>query len=108
MLAIFRHVQGSPPIDPFADMLSNDARHASTTRHVSHDAITNIIDTMASSHGVSTSASLRLVPLADPDTMERGDLVVSTRGILSALSDRPTPTILIPDFALDIQHDSCN
>ncbi len=63
------------PIDPWAGMLLNDARHTSTTRHASHDAITNIIATLASSHGMPTSASLHLVPLADSDTtMERGDL----------------------------------
>jgi hypothetical protein len=60
-------------------MLLNDARpsHAATTHHVSYGANTSIIAKMASSHGVSTSASLRLIPLADPDKMERGDLVVS-------------------------------
>ena len=95
-----------PPIDPWADMLLNDARHASATRHASHDAITNIIATMASSHGVSTSASLRLVPLADPDTMERGDLVVSASGILSALPGRRIPSKLILDFVLGHTYNS--
>ncbi len=55
---------------------------------------------MANSHGMSTSASQRLVPLADPDTMERGDLVVSASGLLSAQFNRPTPTKLILDFVL--------
>ena len=63
---------GTPPVDPWADMLLNDSRHAVTTRYASHDAITNIIAMLAASHGVSTSACLRLVPRTDPDTMERG------------------------------------
>ena len=54
---------GAPPNDPWADMLLNDALHASTTSHAMHDAKTNIIATMATSHGASSSASLRLVPL---------------------------------------------
>ena len=95
---------GFPPVDLWADMLLNDSRHAATTRHASHDAITNIIAMLAASHGISTSACLRLVPLADPDTMERGDLVVSTRGVLSARPNCPIPTKLILDFVLGHTH----
>ncbi len=63
---------------------------------------------MASSHGVSTSASLRLAPLADPDTMERGDLVVSASGIHSAKPGRRIPSKLIPDFVLGHTYNSCH
>jgi hypothetical protein len=96
--------RGNPPIDPWADMLLNDSYHAAATRHASHDAITNIIANLASSHGVSTTARLRLVPLATPDTMERGDLVAASCGILSASpslpSSCPVPSKLILDFVL--------
>jgi hypothetical protein len=91
---------GAAPIDPWADMPLNHPCHASTTRHASHDTITNIIAMMATSHGMSTSASLRLVPLADPDTMGRSDLVVSSSGLLSAHPNHPTSTKLILDFVL--------
>ncbi len=68
---------GTLPVDPWADLLLNYSRHAGATRHASHDAITNIIALLASGHGVSSTAFLRLVPIAEPDTMQRGDLVVS-------------------------------
>ena len=91
---------GNLPVDPWADLLLNDSRHAGATRHASHDAITNIIALLASGHGVSSTACLRLVPIAEPDTMQRGDLVVTARGVLC---DRPNcrcPPNLIMDFTL--------
>jgi hypothetical protein len=82
----------------------NDSYHAAATRHASHDAITNILANLASSHGVSTTASLHLVPLATPDTMEQGDLVAVSCSILNASSRTPSncpvPTKLILDFIL--------
>ena len=81
-------------------MLLNDSRHAGSTCHASHDAIAHIVATLASSHGVSTTACLRMVPLAEPDTMERGDIVASVRGLLRPRPHAPIPTRLVLDFAL--------
>ncbi len=64
-------------------------------------AITHIIAMLASSHTASTTACLCMVPLAYPDTMERGDIVASARGLLCPRPhDAPIPSKLIPDFIL--------
>ena len=90
------------PCDPWADMLLNDSRRAGSTRHANHNPITHIIAMLASSHGVSTTASscLHMVPLADPDTMKRGDIIVPARGLLHPRPHAPIPSKLILDFVL--------
>ncbi len=64
-----------------------------------YDAITNIIAMMANSHGMLLLPACALFPFPTP-IMERGDLVVSASGLLSAQSTRPTPTKLILHFVL--------
>ena len=41
-----------------------------------------------------------MVPLAEPDSMERGDIVASVRGLLRPRPHAPIPTRLVLDFAL--------
>ena len=91
---------GACPVDPWGDYLLNNSAHAASTRHASHDAITHMIATLASSHGVSTSARLQQVPLATPDTMQRGDLVAMSNGLLTAPSGNSVPAKLVLDFIL--------
>ena len=91
---------GALTVDPWADLLLNDSRYAGATRHASYDAITNIVALLASSHGISSAACLQLVPIAEPDTMQRYDLVVSARGILSARPNCQIPPNRIMDFTL--------
>ena len=95
-----RSLHGASPLDPWGDALLNSSTHAANTRHASHDAITSMIANLASSHGVSTSARLQHVPLAAQDTMQRGDLVAMTSGILSARSHTAVPAKLVLDFVL--------
>ena len=77
-------------------MLLNDSRHMSTIRLASHDAFTNVIASMASSDSVSTSASFRVAPLADLNTVKQalgGLVTVATSSVvLSALPNRPVLT----------------
>ena len=93
-------LHGACPVDPWGDYLLNNSAHAASTRHASHDDITHIIATLASSHGVSTSARLQQVPCATPDTMQRGDLVAMSNGLLTARSGNAVPAKLVLDFVL--------
>jgi len=69
-------------IDQWADLLLNDAAHASTSRYASHNAIVSVLAEQATNHGISTTAELRRVPLARQDTSQRGDMVTLASGVL--------------------------
>ena len=88
-------------IDPQTDLLLNDAAHASTSRYASHNAIVPVLAEQATNHGISTTAGLRRVPIARPDTTQRGDLVTLANGILCKRDhlDPTTRLVTVPAWS---------
>jgi len=89
-------------IDEWADFLLNDAAHASRSRHTSHSRLAYCLSNLASNAGLKSSAMPSDVPVAEDDTLRRGDIVTVVAGISRGSSSQrfSSQTLLVTDVTL--------
>jgi len=69
------HVGGYGDYDLWGDLLLNNATHASRSRILSHNIVSQELAHIASGGGIPTTAKQTEIPMADDDSHSRGDLM---------------------------------
>ena len=96
------HVGGYGAYDLWGDQLLNNATHASRSRILSHNIVSQELAQIAIGGGIPTTAKQADIPMADDDSQSRGDLMtlVGGRIPLQPSSDFSGSSLLIMDFTL--------
>ena len=96
------HVGGYGDYDLWGDLLLNNATHASRSRILSHNIVSQELAHIASGGGIPTTAKQTEIPMADDDSHSRGDLMtlVGGRIPLKPSSEFSSSSLLIMDFTL--------
>ena len=92
-----QHVVGYFEYDLWGDHLLNNSAHASRSRILSHNIVSQEIAHIASGGGIPTTAKSSEIPMADDDSNCRGDLMTFLGGRIPL---KPTSVFSIMDFTL--------